>query len=253
MGAPYTVIIPARISSTRLIAKPLQIIAGKTMIQHVWNRACSSKAQRVVIATDHSLIIKECNKFGAEAILTSESHLSGTERLTEACTVLDLDTDSIVVNLQGDEPLIPPNLIDQVANNLDICTQAEMATLACPILDATELIDYNVVKVVRDMNKLALMFSRSVLPALDIRNGTKKEELKKIPYLRHIGIYAYRVNFLNDFIRWGPCWIEQVESLEQLRALWNQRKIHVDDVFEKLHPGVDTLENLLEVRKILEK
>ncbi|PNG40040.1 3-deoxy-manno-octulosonate cytidylyltransferase [Pseudomonas protegens] len=253
MSSAFTVVIPARFASTRLPGKPLQLIAGKPMIQWVWEQACKSSAERVVVATDDQRIVEACQGFGAQALLTREDHNSGTDRLAEVAAKLGLAADAIVVNVQGDEPLIPPSVIDQVAANLAAHTEARMATLAEPIEDAETLFNPNVVKVVTDLNGLALTFSRATLPwARDAFAKSHDQLPEGVPYRRHIGIYAYRAGFLHDFVRWGPCWLENTESLEQLRALWHGVRIHVADALEAPPTGVDTAEDLERVRRLLE-
>jgi 3-deoxy-manno-octulosonate cytidylyltransferase (CMP-KDO synthetase) len=164
MSTAFTVVIPARFASSRLPGKPLQEIAGKPMIQRVWEQACKSSAQRVVVATDDARIVEACRAFGAEVQLTRAEHNSGTDRLAEVATALRLAADAIVVNVQGDEPLIPPAIIDQVAANLAAHPEAAIATLAEPIEEAAALFNPNVVKVATDLNGLALTFSRAPLP-----------------------------------------------------------------------------------------
>ncbi|MCP1480004.1 3-deoxy-manno-octulosonate cytidylyltransferase (CMP-KDO synthetase) [Pseudomonas chlororaphis] len=253
MTTAFTVVIPARFASTRLPGKPLQVIAGKPMIQHVWEQACKSAAQRVVVATDDARIVEACQGFGAEAVLTREDHNSGTDRLAEVASQLGLAADAIVVNVQGDEPLIPPAVIDQVAANLAAHTEASMATLAEPIEDVETLFNPNVVKVVSDINGLALTFSRATLPWARDAFAKNRDLLPEgVPYRRHIGIYAYRAGFLHDFVNWGPCWLENTESLEQLRALWHGVRIHVADALEAPPGGIDTAEDLERVRRLLE-
>ncbi|ULT69036.1 3-deoxy-manno-octulosonate cytidylyltransferase [Pseudomonas sp. BC42] len=253
MSCAFTVVIPARFASTRLPGKPLQLIAGKPMIQWVWEQACKSGAERVVVATDDPRIVEACQGFGAQALLTREDHNSGTDRLAEVASQLGLAADAIVVNVQGDEPLIPPSVIDQVAANLAAHTEARMATLAEPIEDVKTLFNPNVVKVVTDLNGLALTFSRATLPWARDAFAKSHEHLPEgVPYRRHIGIYAYRAGFLHDFVSWGPCWLENTESLEQLRALWHGVRIHVADALEAPPTGVDTAEDLERVRRLLE-
>ncbi|MGE7957800.1 3-deoxy-manno-octulosonate cytidylyltransferase [Pseudomonas sp. NPDC089530] len=253
MTTVFTVVIPARFASTRLPGKPLQLIAGKPMIQHVWEQARKSSAQRVVVATDDARIVEACQGFGAEVVLTREDHNSGTDRLAEVASQLGLAADAIVVNVQGDEPLIPPAVIDQVAANLAAHTEARMATLAEPIEDVETLFNPNVVKVVSDLNGLALTFSRATLPwARDAFAQDRSQLPAGVPYRRHIGIYAYRAGFLHDFVSWGPCWLESTEALEQLRALWHGVRIHVADALEAPPAGVDTAEDLERVRRLLE-
>ncbi len=252
MTAAFSVVIPARFASTRLPGKPLQVIAGKPMIQHVWEQACRSAAQQVVVATDDARIVSACEAFGARVVLTRAEHNSGTDRLAEVATQLGLASDAIVVNVQGDEPLIPPAIIDQVAANLAAHPEAGIATLAEPIDDVQALFNPNVVKVSADSNGLALTFSRAPLPwARDALARDRAVLPAGVPYRRHIGIYAYRAGFLHDFVAWGPCQLEDTECLEQLRALWHGVRIHVADAIESPPAGVDTPEDLERVRQLL--
>ncbi|MCJ2372248.1 3-deoxy-manno-octulosonate cytidylyltransferase [Pseudomonas sp. RGM 3321] len=253
MTAAFTVVIPARYGSSRFPGKPLKTIAGKAMVQLVWEQACKSSAERVVIATDDARIVEACQAFGAEVLLTREDHNSGTDRLAEVAAQLGLAADAIVVNVQGDEPMIPPAVIDQVASNLAAHPEARMSTLAEPIDDVAALFNPNIVKVATDINGLALTFSRAPLPWARDALAVNRDELPAgVPYRRHIGIYAYRAGFLHDFVSWGPCWLENTESLEQLRALWNGVRIHVADALEAPPGGVDTPEDLERVRRLLE-
>ncbi|MDO7897984.1 3-deoxy-manno-octulosonate cytidylyltransferase [Pseudomonas citrulli] len=253
MTTAFTVVIPSRFASTRLPGKPLLSIAGKPMIQHVWEQACKSSAQRVVVATDDARIVEACKGFGADVVLTREDHNSGTDRLAEVAVKLGLEPEAIVVNVQGDEPLIPPSVIDQVAANLAAHTEARMATLAEPIDDVQALFNPNVVKVVSDLNGLALTFSRTTLPWAREAFAQGRDVMPEgVPYRRHIGIYAYRAGFLQDFVAWGPCWLEDTEALEQLRALWHGVRIHVADALVAPPTGVDTPEDLERVRRLLE-
>jgi len=245
-------VIPARYASTRLPGKPLQDIAGKPMVQHVWEQACKSGATQVVIATDDARIVEACQAFGAKVLLTRVDHNSGTDRLAEVAAALGLEADAIVVNVQGDEPLVPPAIIDQVAANLANNPQAAIATLAEPIEDVAALFNPNVVKVASDLNGLALTFSRAPLPWPRDAFAADRDSLPAgVPYRRHIGIYAYRAGFLQDFVAWGPCWLENTECLEQLRALWHGVRIHVADALEAPPAGVDTQEDLDRVRRLL--
>ena len=253
MTTVFTVVIPSRFASTRLPGKPLLLIAGKPMIQHVWEQASKSSAQRVVVATDDARIEEACKGFGAEVVMTREDHNSGTDRLAEVAAKLGLAPDAIVVNVQGDEPLIPPSVIDQVAENLAAHPEARMATLAEPIEDVQALFNPNVVKVVSDLNGLALTFSRATLPWAREAFAQHPDVLPAdVPFRRHIGIYAYRAGFLQDFVAWGPCWLENTEALEQLRALWHGVRIHVADALIAPPTGVDTPEDLERVRRLLE-
>ncbi|WP_165675196.1 3-deoxy-manno-octulosonate cytidylyltransferase [Metapseudomonas otitidis] len=252
MGQAFTVVIPARYASTRLPGKPLQDIGGKPMIQRVWEQARRSAAERVVVATDDARIVEACQGFGAEVVLTRVDHNSGTDRLAEVATQLGLAGDAIVVNVQGDEPLIPPAIIDQVAANLAAHPEAGIATLAEPIREVQALFNPNVVKVATDLNGLALTFSRAPLPWARDAFAQDRDSLPAgVPYRRHIGIYAYRAGFLHDFVAWGPCWLEDTECLEQLRALWHGVRIHVADALEAPAAGVDTAEDLERVRRLL--
>ncbi|PTQ69931.1 3-deoxy-manno-octulosonate cytidylyltransferase [Pseudomonas sp. GV071] len=252
MSTVFTVVIPARFASTRLPGKPLQDICGKPMIQHVWEQAKKSSAQRVVVATDDARIVEACKGFGAEVVLTRVDHNSGTDRLAEVASALGLAGDAIVVNVQGDEPLIPPAVIDQVAANLAAHPEAAMSTLAEPIEEVAALFNPNVVKVVTDQNGLALTFSRAPLPwARDAFAASREQLPAGVPYRRHIGIYAYRAQFLHNFVSWGPCWLEDTECLEQLRALFHGERIHVADALEAPQAGVDTQEDLERVRRLL--
>lgn len=248
----FIVVIPARYASTRLPGKPLQDICGKPMIQHVWQQACKSSASRVVVATDDARIVEACEGFGAEVVLTRVDHNSGTDRLAEVATQLGLADDAIVVNVQGDEPLIPPAIIDQVAANLAAQPLASVATLGEPIHDVETLFNPNAVKLVADCNGLALTFSRAPLPwARDPFAADRNSLPAGVPFRRHIGIYAYRAGFLHDFVAWGPCWLEETECLEQLRALFHGVRIHVADALQSPPAGVDTPQDLERVRALL--
>ncbi|MEH6825178.1 MAG: 3-deoxy-manno-octulosonate cytidylyltransferase [Motiliproteus sp.] len=248
----FTVIIPARYASTRLPGKPLLDIAGKPMIQHVYERACASEAQRVIIATDDQRIADAAAAFGAEVCLTSSEHASGTDRLQEVVKKQGLYADDIVVNVQGDEPLIPPRIINQVAHNLAAEPLASIATLSEPIEDLETLLNPNAVKVVADQGGRALYFSRAPVPwPRDAFAADPRQMPGMGGYQRHIGIYAYRVKLLNDFVKWPPCLLEQSECLEQLRAMWNGAYIHVEQADESLPAGVDTQQDLDRIRTLL--
>lgn len=254
MSQPFIVVIPARYASSRFPGKPLKEIAGKPMVQHVWQQAMKSAAEQVVIATDDERIAQACERFGALVVMTRVDHESGTDRLAEVAQQLSLPDDAIVVNVQGDEPLIPPSVINQVAENLAKAAEAAIATLAEPILDAQSLFNPNVVKVCTDKHGLALSFSRAPFPWARDSFANQPDQLPTdVPYRRHIGIYAYRAGFLADFVRWGSCWLENTERLEQLRAMWHGVRIHVADAIEAPPAGVDTEEDLMRVKAILEK
>ena len=247
----FTVIIPARYASSRLPRKPLADIVGKPMIQHVWKKAQQAGANRVIIATDHEEIEKVAKAFGAEVCMTSTEHNSGTERLSEVIEKMAIADNEIIVNVQGDEPLIPPAIIQQVAQNLAE-NQVNMATLAVKLETKEELFNPNCVKVVTDQKGMALYFSRAAIPfARDHFADCDDAFVASQPYLRHIGIYAYRAKFVNQYIRWQPTVLEKLESLEQLRALWYGEKIHVELAKEAPQVGGDTLEDLERVRAIL--
>jgi len=248
----FSVIIPARYASTRLPGKPLLDIAGKPMIQHVYEQAAKSEAEQVIIATDDERIARVAKGFGAEVCITSSEHVSGTDRLQEVVQQLGFYSDDIVVNVQGDEPLIPPRVINQVAHNLAAVPDASIATLSESINDLESLLSPNAVKVVSDHNGYALYFSRAPIPWPRDEFSTNQSKLPSSEnFQRHIGIYAYRVKLLNDFVKWPPAPIEEMECLEQLRAMWNGARIHVDVADVELPPGVDTEEDLNRVRNLL--
>ena len=248
----FRVIIPARFASTRLPGKPLLDIAGKTMIQRVYEQACKSSALEVIVATDDARIEAAAIAFGAKVIMTSSQHESGTDRLQEVVSKLGLKNDDIVVNVQGDEPLIPPQVIDQVAANL-AGSEAGISTLSEIIVDAEFVFDPNIVKVVSDAQGYALYFSRAPIPWCRATYQPGRGELPTImPVQRHIGIYGYRVSLLHDFVKWGPCALEKTESLEQLRAMWHGVKIHVEPALETPPPGIDTQEDLDRVLRYLQ-
>lgn len=251
MTQAFTVVIPARYASTRLPGKPLQDIAGQPMIQRVWNQARKSAASRVVVATDDERILAACQgsaPSAADACRAQLRHRSpGGSRFParpgQRCH-------------RGQRPgrrtADPPALIDQVAANLAAHPEAAIATLAEPIHEVSALFNPNVVKVATDIDGLALTFSRAPLPWARDAFARDRDSLPEgVPYRRHIGIYAYRVGFLADFVAWGPCWLENAESLEQLRALWHGVRIHVADARETMLPGVDTPEDLERVRRVL--
>ncbi|MDO6469546.1 3-deoxy-manno-octulosonate cytidylyltransferase [Neptunomonas phycophila] len=247
----FSVIIPARYGSSRFPGKPLADIAGKPMVQHVYERALLSEADRVIIATDDSRIADTARAFGAEVCMTREDHPSGTDRLQEVVAQLGFAPDDIVVNVQGDEPLIPPCVINQVAQNLMAEPQASIATLSEPIEDIESLLNPNVVKVVTDRNGLAMYFSRAPIAwPRDAFNRDKTIMPTGFNWQRHIGIYAYRVGLLNSFVTWEPADVENTEFLEQLRALWNGAKIHVAVANELPPAGVDTPEDLERLRAL---
>lgn len=248
----FMVVIPARFASTRLPGKPLRDIAGLPMIQRVWQQACKSSAARVVIATDDSRIEAAALAFGAEVCMTSAEHVSGTDRLQEVAQILGLEDNQILVNVQGDEPLIPPAVINQVASNLAVNTQAGVATLCEPIESVEDFCNANVVKVVADGQGLARYFSRAPIPWPRDQFANNSQAMPEANLARrHIGIYAYRVAELTKFVSWPVAPTEQAECLEQLRFIWNSVAIHVADALESVPPGVDTAEDLDHASRVI--
>ena len=252
----YTAVIPARFGSTRLPGKPLLDLAGKPMIQWVWERAMASKAERVIIATDDGRIADVAAAFGAEVAVTRSDHPSGTDRLAEVAEKFSCAPDDIVVNVQGDEPMIPPAVIDQVAANLAANPTAAIATLSEPIEGIEELQNPNAVKVVAASNGMAMYFSRAPIPwPRELLQGQAPNATTPLPssasWQRHIGIYAYRASFLARYVTWIPADLETLEQLEQLRALYNGERIHVEPAVAPVPAGVDTEDDLSAVRKRL--
>ncbi|EGA66432.1 3-deoxy-manno-octulosonate cytidylyltransferase [Vibrio brasiliensis] len=245
----FTVVIPARYQSTRLPGKPLADIGGKPMIQWVHEQALQAGADKVIIATDDERVEQVVKSFGGEVCMTSPDHESGTERLAEVVEKMAIPDDHIIVNVQGDEPLIPPSIIAQVADNL-ANSQAPMATLAVEIDHEAEVFNPNAVKVVTDKDGYAMYFSRATIP-WDRDNFAGQQQTVAQPLMRHIGIYAYRAGFINTYINWQPTTLEKIECLEQLRVLWYGEKIHVEVAKEAPAAGVDTPEDLEVVRSII--
>jgi len=250
MSQAYTVIVPARLASTRLPNKPLADIHGLPMVVRVAQRAALSNASQVVVAADSIEIVQACQAHGVRAMLTQVNHPSGSDRLAEASALLGLKPHDVVVNVQGDEPLINPELINQVAELLVQRPSASMSTAAHEIHELAEFTNPNVVKVVIDQSQLALYFSRAPIPWW--RDGFAKgiQTLPQPAPLRHIGIYAYRVGFLQSFPTLQAAPIETGEALEQLRALWHGHKIAVHITPDVPGPGVDTPEDLERVRAL---
>ncbi len=259
---PFHVVIPARLSSTRLPGKPLLPIAGKPMVVRVAEQVAKSGAQQIWIATDHQSIMAAVHEHGFKACLTHTSHLSGTDRIAEVVEQLQWPDDTIVVNVQGDEPLMPPQLIRAVAQHLHDHPQCVIATAGHPIHDEQTLRNPNVVKVVLDKQGNALYFSRAPIPysrdvfALSSSAGGESTARGKLPEglpaLRHIGIYAYRAGFLRVFGQLEPAAIEKIEALEQLRALWHGYKIGVTISADAPPSGVDTEQDLHTARKLFD-
>lgn len=239
----FTIVIPARYGATRLPGKPLMDLNGKPMVQHVYERALTSDAHNVYVATDDDRIRAAVEAFGGKVLMTGSDHRSGTDRIHEVAVRLELDDDEIVVNVQGDEPLIPPAAINQVAVNLVQNPQAGIASLYETVSDQGEINDPHAVKVVVDHEDFALYFSRATIPygsSVQAKNC-----------LRHIGIYGYRVQTLKRFVTWPPGQLEVQEKLEQLRALYNGVKIHMAPACQKVPGGIDTERDLQIVRKLL--
>jgi 3-deoxy-manno-octulosonate cytidylyltransferase (CMP-KDO synthetase) len=247
----FTVLIPARLASTRLPGKPLADLGGVPMVVRVAQQALQSGAMRAVVAADSAQIMDACKAWGIESILTRTDHPSGSDRLAEACELLGLDGDDIVVNVQGDEPLIDPSLIDAVARLLSERPAASMSTAAHVIGDLDDFRNPNVVKVVLDAQGLAMYFSRA--PIAWWRDGFASG-INTLPHalkpLRHVGIYGYRAGFLREFPRLSQAPVEVVEALEQLRALWHGHRIAVHVSQHVPGPGVDTPQDLDRVRKL---
>jgi len=252
MSARFKVVIPARYGSTRLPGKPLLNIAGKPMIAHVCERAKEADADEIIVATDDVRIFQAVSDLGFKAVITRADHQSGTERIAEVARACGWADDDIIVNLQGDEPLIPPAYIRDVAAALAGQQQAGIATLAARIDDAGEVFNPNAVKVVLDKDGYALYFSRAPIPwERDAFTWSGGVPSGKMPYLRHIGMYAYTVDFLNRYCLWEPSPLESVESLEQLRILWHGESIRVEIVDKTPAAGVDTQEDLMRVEQVL--
>lgn len=248
----YLVVIPARYGSSRLPGKPLADIGGRPMVVRVQEWARLSGAGRVLVATDEPRIREVVEAHGGEALLTRDDHASGTDRLQEVVARLGLPDDAIVVNVQGDEPLIPPAVIDQVAANLEAHPHCEIATLCEPLDRRSEVFNPNIVKVVFDDDGRALYFSRAPIPWHRDIFDRETEELPGNTWWRHIGIYAYRVGFLHRFVRWQPAMLETTESLEQLRALAHGVAIHVAPACAPVPGGVDTESDLQRVRGLID-
>ena len=254
----FTVVIPARMASTRLPDKPLADIGGHPMIVRVAERAHASSARRTVVATDAPAVAEACAARGVEAVLTRADHPSGTDRLSEVATLLGLPDDAIVVNVQGDEPLIDPLLIDEVALHLAAHPDCAISTAAHPLDDIADVFNPNVVKVVCDAEGRALYFSRAPIPwsrdawsAVPAQPAASAQvALPSMPVLRHIGLYAYRAGFLRRFPTLAAAPLEQTEALEQLRAMWHGERIGVLVTASAPAPGVDTPADLERVRAL---
>ncbi len=245
----FRLVIPARYASSRLPGKPLADIAGKPMIVRVLERVAAAGASEAWVATDHAEVAQAVRAAGGQVVMTREDHPTGTDRLAEVVTQLDWSDETLVVNVQGDEPLIDPALVRGVAEALAADPEAAIATAAHPIHDAAECFNPNVVKVVTDAAGRAMYFSRAPIPwARDAFAETRDALPAGLPVLRHIGIYAYRAGFLRRYASLMPAPIEQWEALEQLRAMWHGERIHVRVVDHAPAAGVDTPEDLARVR-----
>jgi|WetSurMetagenome_2_1015567.scaffolds.fasta_scaffold101122_2 3-deoxy-manno-octulosonate cytidylyltransferase (CMP-KDO synthetase) len=247
----FQVIIPARYASTRLEGKPLCEIKGRPMIAHVYEKAIQSGASKVIIATDDQRILEVAQQMGAECYLTNPNHLSGTDRIAEIILKLKIPDEEIIVNLQGDEPTMPPDLIKQVAVSLNEQPQAQVATLCEPFVEEKDIFNPNMVKVVRDQNNFALYFSRAPIPWVRKSFTNSSGQSGETGHFRHIGLYAYRAGFLKQIMQLPACNIENDEALEQLRVLYYGGKIYVATACEKVGFGVDTPEDLEKLRQII--
>jgi len=243
----YHIVIPARYASSRFPGKPMQMINNKSMLEHVYQVAKKSSAQNIVIATDDNRIATMARAFCDDVLMTSDQHQSGTDRLAEVCRIKKWQSDEIVVNLQGDEPLTPVELLHQVASNLHNKSTASIATLSTPLTAVEEITDPNIVKVVVDVDGYALYFSRASIP---FDRDAKQLKLSSL-YQRHLGIYAYRVGFLNEYSQMPHCELESFEKLEQLRAMYYGHKIHIEPALSLPGPGIDTPEDLQKIQSLL--
>lgn len=250
----FCIVIPARYASTRLPGKPLADIAGKPMIVRVVERLAAVGADEVWVATDHEGVADVVRAAGGRVVMTRDDHPTGTDRLAEVVSARGWPDDTIVVNVQGDEPLIEPALVRTVADALAADTEAVIATAAHPVESIDEVFNPNVVKVVTDANDRALYFSRAPIPwARDAFADDRNRLPAGLPVMRHIGLYAYRAGFLRRFTRLPTCALEQWEALEQLRALWHGDRIHVVTVAEAPAAGVDTASDLARVRRMFDR
>lgn len=247
----YHIVIPARFASERLPGKVLLDLAGKPMLQHVWQRAVESSARSVVIATDDDSIVGAAKTFGAEVVLTRTDHQSGSDRIAECAAQLGWSDDHLVVNLQGDEPLMPPACLEQVAALLDVRADCEVASLYWPITEADEVLNPNAVKVVTDLQGRALYFSRSPIPFARSHRCVDDALLSGIVWKRHLGLYAYRLGALRRYTSCATTPLENSERLEQLRIMEQGGRIALARACEFIPAGIDTEEDLERVRNIL--
>ena len=251
MISAYHIVIPARFASERLPGKVLLDLAGKPLLQHVWHRACESAAESVVIATDDERIVSVAESFGAQVLLTRADHQSGSDRIAECATQLGWPDDHLVVNLQGDEPLMPAVCLDQVAELLNDRPDCEVASLYWPISEAEEVLNPNAVKVVTDANDCALYFSRAPIPYARAYADVDLAIADGIEWKRHMGLYAYRLSALRRYTRSAPTPLELAERLEQLRIMEQGGRIAMARACEFIPAGVDTEEDLKRTREIL--
>ncbi|MBT0960861.1 3-deoxy-manno-octulosonate cytidylyltransferase [Denitromonas iodatirespirans] len=250
----FRLVIPARFASSRLPGKPLADIAGKPMIVRVLEQVQSAGARDIWVATDHAGVADAVRAAGGQVVMTRADHPSGTDRLAEVVAQLGWADDDIVVNVQGDEPLIEPTLVRGVAEALAAAPEAAIATAAHPIASAEEMFNPNVVKVVSDARGRALYFSRAPIPWARDAWATQRDTLPAgLPVMRHIGLYAYRASFLRRYTQLAPCALEQWEALEQLRALWHGDVIQVMAVDHAPAAGVDTEADLARVRQVFDR
>lgn len=254
MKQQFHIVIPARYGSTRLPGKPLREIAGVPMIRRVYQQAARAGAARVIVATDDNRIEQVVREFGGEVVMTSSAHPSGTDRLQEVADRCRFGDNDILVNVQGDEPLIPPRVIAQVAANLGARPSVAVATLCEPIATLEDFENPNIVKVVCDRAGFALYFSRASIPwPRDHFQAGERGLPANFAALRHIGLYAYRVRHLNRFVEWPASPLESIESLEQLRFLWQGERIHVEKAAQPVPAGVDTEADLQRVIDIVRR
>lgn len=252
MPTAFKIVIPSRYQSSRFPGKPLADIQGKTMIQRVHEKAIVSGAEQVIVATDDNRIADHVKSFGGEVCMTSEEHESGTERIAEVAEKYQFADDDIVVNVQGDEPFIPQENIIQVAENLAKNHLAVMSTLSVEIKELEEVFDPNAVKVVADKTGYAMYFSRAPIPYNrdEFKDGTPSHLSSN--FQRHIGIYAYRTEFIRRYVSWPASELEHIESLEQLRVLWHGEKIHLATALKEPPAGIDTPQDLKRAISLLE-
>ena len=249
----FRIIIPSRFASTRLSGKPLRDICGKPMIERVIEQAKKSEAEEVIVATDEQKIADAIAHLDIRVCMTHENHQSGTERLSEVIEQLGFDDEQILINLQGDEPMMPAICLNQVGQALEQDNSVKMATLCTPLTDIDELFDPHAVKVVRDINNFALYFTRAAVPwSRDCFNDAPRKMPPSQEYQRHIGLYGYRAGFIKQYLEWQSSDIEKTESLEQLRVLYYGEKIKVITAATPPGPGVDTLDDLNRVCELLE-